>query len=245
MKRFNFLAVNTVALSLLTVFLSCGSGSDKKTTDATEDTTMSKTDTTNTMVTEPKPETFMIVQHKVANYSKWKPDYEAHDSVRRSNGLSSYAIGRGMDDPNSLIVYLKAEDLSKARAMANSPDLKTVMQKAGVIGAPTITYLDVVMNDTSSIDEKKRLLVTHRIKNWDDWKKVFDEHKSARIENGLIDRGLGYSDGDKQNVFIVFAVKDLKKAKEFLKSQDLKDKMAAGGVESPPTSFFYNIVETY
>lgn len=53
------------------------------------------------------------------------------------------------------------------------------------------------------------------------------------------------SDGDNHLASIVFAVTDMKKAKEFLNSKDLKDKMAKAGVEGPPTFFFYNIVQKY
>ena len=119
------------------------------------------------------------------------------------------------------------------------------MQKAGVIGKPSFTYLDVVMDDNSPIDQTARLMVTHKVKDWDAWKKVFDDHKQARMDAGLIDRGLGYSDGDNHMVSIVFAVTDMQKAKAFMNSKDLKDKMAKGGVEGPPTFFFYNIVQKY
>jgi hypothetical protein len=35
------------------------------------------------------------------------------------------------------------------------------------------------------------------------------------------------------------------KAKAFMQSKDLKDKMEKAGVEGKPASFFYNIVQMY
>jgi predicted house-cleaning NTP pyrophosphatase (Maf/HAM1 superfamily) len=46
-------------------------------------------------------------------------------------------------------------------------------------------------------------------------------------------------------VTVAFAVTDLAKAKAFLASKDLKDKMSAAGVEGPPAFFFYKVTESY
>jgi hypothetical protein len=39
-----------------------------------------------------------------------------------------------------VVIYLQAESLEPLRAFASSPDLKQVMQAAGVIGAPDVTF---------------------------------------------------------------------------------------------------------
>ena len=144
-----------------------------------------------------------------------------------------------------VMVFLKADNIIKAKEFASSKELGDVMKKAGVIGVPSISYLDVVMDDNSQIPQTGRLMVTHKVKNWDDWKIVFDSHKHARMDAGLIDRGLGYTSGDRQNVSIVFAITDMAKAKAFIASKDLKDKMSEAGVDGPPSFFFYNIVQKY
>jgi hypothetical protein len=243
MKPFQFLAT-PLAASMLLFLSSCNSGSEKKATETTTDSTAKTTPETVTPAPA-KPGNVMIVQHKVANYAKWKPAYEAHDSARLANGLKSYILGRGINDSNMVVIIMKMDDANKAKEFAGSADLKQVMQKAGVMGKPTIQFLDVVMNDTSALAETKRLMITHKVKDWDAWKKEFDDHKPARVAAGLIDRGLGYSVGDNHSVSIVLAVTDMDKAKAFINSKDLKDKMMKGGVEGPPTYFFYNIVQKY
>jgi hypothetical protein len=85
----------------------------------------------------------------------------------------------------------------------------------------------------------------HKVKDWDAWKKEFDDHKQVRADAGLIDRALGHAVDDPKHVGIVFAVTDMAKAKAFLQSADLKDKMEKAGVEGRPTSFFYNIEKMY
>jgi hypothetical protein len=241
MKQFNFLASAFFASTVLFFLPACNSGADKKTEEETPVTTTEKTPE----VTTPKLNQVLFIEHKIADYAKWKPVYDSHDSIRRAHGLSNYIIGRGMDDPNMVLIILKMDDATKAKELSASPDLKDRMQKAGVTGKPNFTYLQVVMNDDSQIEQTARVIMSHKVKDWDAWKKEFDSHKQARMDAGLIDRGVGYSVDDNHDVNIVFAITDMQKAKAFMSSKDLKDKMTAAGVEGPPKSFFYNIVEKF
>ena len=83
----------------------------------------------------------MIIRHKVANFGKWKPEYEDHRSTRQAAGLKDLHLWRNADDPNEVIVLFEASDVAKARDFARSSDLKEKMQAAGVQGAPDIVFL--------------------------------------------------------------------------------------------------------
>jgi len=119
------------------------------------------------------------------------------------------------------------------------------MKMAGVMEPVTFDYLESVMDDTTAIQQTIRVMVKHKVKDWDAWKKEFDDHKQARVDAGLVDRGIGHTAGDNHTVSLVFAVTDMAKAKAFIASKDLKDKMAKAGVDGPPTFFFYNVVQKY
>jgi hypothetical protein len=242
MKQVRFLATTFAAGTLIFLF-SCGSGDNKKTEETTTDTsTAEKVPET---IAPAKPSNVMVMQFKVADFAKWKPMYESRDSIRHSYGLSNYIVGRGLDDPNMAIVFLKMEDASKAKELTASQGMKDRMKEAGVTGKASFQYLEVVMDDNSPIEQTNRLMITHKVKDWDAWKKEFDDHKQARMDAGLIDRGLGHDVDDNHQVSIVFAVTDMAKAKAFIQSKDLKDKMEKGGVEGKPGFFFYNIVQMY
>ena len=243
MKHFKLLATLFVAAS--TLFLgSCNSGEDKKADDPMTDTTTAKTETT---VTAPSgPSSTMIIRHKVADYAKWKTGYESHDSFRLASGLHNYVIARGTEDSNMLLVAVKMDDVDKAKAFAASPDLKAKMKEVGVTGAPVVVdFLESVMNDTTAIQATTRVMIRSKVKDWDAWKKSFDGHKQARIDAGLTDRVIAYTVGDNHNVTLVFAVADMDKAKAFMNSQDLKDKMKEAGVDGPPDIFFYKVTQRY
>jgi len=246
MKQFKFLAAIPIIMAFC--FTSCNNGGDEKkadaTTTATPDTTAAKPVTP---AAPTKPGNMLVIIHKVANYAKWLPVFEADDSARTANGLTKYVLGRGMgNDSNTVMVALKMADVDKAKAFGNSPALKAAMKTGGVIGAPAVYFEEPVMMDTTTLAPTvPRVMVTHKVKDWEAWKKEFDSHKQTRIDAGLVDRVVGHSVDDTHSVRIVFAINDMAKAKAFMASKDLKDKMAAAGVEGPPTFWYYTVAKKY
>ncbi|MBK5270040.1 MAG: hypothetical protein JJE22_03405, partial [Bacteroidia bacterium] len=99
-----------------------------------------------------------IIQHPVADYDRWWPIFDADDAARKSYGITTIGVGRTIDNPNDVIMYLKIEDTTKANACMSRPDLKPLMDSAGVTGAPTIEYVNSIRNDTSKTDITDRIL---------------------------------------------------------------------------------------
>ena len=243
MRQVKFFATAFVATCI--VFISaCNSGEEKKADETATDSTAVKTDTP-AVVPAAGPVLVMTITHKVANYAKWKPAYESHDSIRMAHGLHNYVIARGIDDSNMVMVALKMEDADKAKALGNSQGIKDRMKQGGVTGPVAFDYLESVVNDTTAIQQTVRVMVKHKVKDWDAWKKSFDSHKQVRLDAGLTDRVVSYTIGDNHSVTVVFAVADVAKAKAFMGSKDLKDKMAEAGVDGPPTIFYYRIAAKY
>ena len=245
MKQVQLLAT-TFAASMLIVLSSCNSGDEKKTEETTT-TTNTAAETVPETKPPAKPSNIMLMHFKVADFANWQSKFESkeRDSIRRSYGLTNYVAGRGLDDSSRVIVFLKMEDATKAKELTASQGMKDRMKAAGITGTPSFNYMETVMDDNSTIAQTNRLLMIEKVKDWDTWKKEFDQNKQARIDGGLIDRALGHDVNDSHQVMIVFAITDMAKAKAFLQSQDLKDKMARAGVEGKPVPFYYNIVKMY
>jgi len=241
MKQFRFLAPVAMGVSMTALLFSCNNGEEKKADEPVADTTAAKAPEPAAPV---KPANIMIVIHKVANYAKWLPGYESHDSMRTAYGLHNSLIARGTKDSNMVMVVCRMDDAAKAKEFAALPSLKDAMKKGGVIGAPTISYVDMQMLDTTA-NGTSRVLITHKVKDWDAWKKVFDADKPNRMAAGLTDRALGYSVGDNHSVTIALVISDMKKAEDFFKSPELKKIMEEAGVEGPPNFFYYTIAKTY
>jgi quinol monooxygenase YgiN len=82
----------------------------------------------------------MFAKHKVADYSVWKKAYEGFASVQKKGGVTAQAVYRSVDDPNEVTVTHEFSDADQAKAFVESPDLRDAMQKAGVVGQPTIWF---------------------------------------------------------------------------------------------------------
>jgi hypothetical protein len=84
---------------------------------------------------------YLLVRHKVADFSQWKPAYDAHSPAREKAGLKEEHLLRNADDPNEVILLFEAEDLQKAKEFGASAGLREAMQNAGVVDKPDIYFL--------------------------------------------------------------------------------------------------------
>jgi heme-degrading monooxygenase HmoA len=77
-------------------------------------------------------------------------------------------------------------------------------------------------------------MIRQNVRDYDEWKKVFDEHGSERkmagSKGGHVFRALD----DPNNVFVLLEFEDLDKANEFMDSDGLKEAMKKAGVVGKP-----------
>ena len=245
MKRLKILS--TAGIAFVFLFSSCN-GDESKTGTATTHSTATKSDAktkTSESTVVYTPENVMVVWHKVADFTKWKTSYDAHDSMKVSNGIHNYVIGREVGDSNMVLVATKVDDITKAKAFAKDPSLKAAMQKGGVMGAPSIIINTMVYQDNAKNMSDFRSMTMFTVKDFDAWKTAFESHKQTRIDNGLTDRAYGYDADDKHKVTVVVAVNDSAKAFAFWKSDLLKKQRAESGVVGDVKRHVYRVVQKY
>lgn len=85
---------------------------------------------------------YMLVRHKVRDFSAWKRGYDDHLPKRVEAGLTEKHLLRGAQEPNEVVVLFEANDLDRARTFAESSDLRETMQKVGVVDRPDIYFLN-------------------------------------------------------------------------------------------------------
>jgi heme-degrading monooxygenase HmoA len=83
----------------------------------------------------------MLVQHAVKDFVIWKKEFDSQAALRASSGELSDQVFHNAGDPNQLIIVFKWNSVENAQKFAQSPELKAAMEKAGVAGTPTITFL--------------------------------------------------------------------------------------------------------
>lgn len=82
------------------------------------------------------------------------------------------------------------------------------------------------------------VLVKHRVADYDTWKKVFDQHQSAREQAGWFGHHINRGADDPNLVYIYGPATDADRLKRFIEGDDLRQAMANAGVEGPPVITF-------
>jgi hypothetical protein len=86
--------------------------------------------------------TKVIVQHEVADYDRWLPVFQEHETVRRQHGATGHSVTRDTANPNNIVIVNEFGSLEGARGFATDPSLPAVMAKAGVTGHPQVWIVD-------------------------------------------------------------------------------------------------------
>lgn len=243
MKSANYLLGITLSMVLVCLFSSCNDSTQTATEEPkqTEDTTAA---------TPPPPVAFtpfdvVEISHSVKDYAKWRPAFDDDSTARKASGMEFMVMGRNMANPKDLLVVLTAADVQKAKSFTVDPRLKDVMEKAGVNSKPDIQLWHVIRMKPDPT-ENNWVTITHKVKDFDAWLKVFDEEgTTTRGEQGLIDVALARGIDDPNLVHLVFDIKetDVTKAKAAISSDEKKQLMTKAGVQGAPKINYYTTVE--
>ena len=88
------------------------------------------------------------------------------------------------------------------------------------------------------------MIVRHKVRDYGQWRPIFDQHGEMQREAGLINPRVYHSaDSNKSEIVVVFDTEDTKKAKEFAASPALKEAMMAAGVLDAPTIYFLESID--
>lgn len=82
----------------------------------------------------------LSIHHKVKDYAVWRKAYDEHEKSRHSAGITNGRVFRSAEDPNDVLILQDVADVAKARTWLGGDDLKTAMNKAGVVGAPSFRF---------------------------------------------------------------------------------------------------------
>ena len=234
--------LSAITVMALFVCASCGNSSESTSTASATDTAKAAAkDSVAPAEVKPafKPFDVVEIRHTVKDFAKWKPAFDADSTNRNASGLGFIIIGKNQSNPNNLEIVLSVSDLQKAKDFAASPKLKDVMKKNGVISKPEINYFHII-RFTPDSTIKQWVEVTHKVKDFSAWLKVFDaEGTATRATYGLSDGVLAQVIGDSNTVNIVFAITDLAKAKARMNDPALKKLMTDAGVIGAPKVVFY------
>ncbi len=84
---------------------------------------------------------YLLCQHKVEDYTKWRGVFDSHAEAQRESGLHLLHLLRDTADPNLVVLLFRVDDVSKARAFTQTPSAHEAGESSGVIGVPEISFL--------------------------------------------------------------------------------------------------------
>ena len=82
------------------------------------------------------------------------------------------------------------------------------------------------------------LLVRHQVREFTEWKRVYDAHLGKRDEAGLTEKHLLRGADNPNEVILLFEARDIDLARGFAGSADLKEAMQRAGVVDQPDLYF-------
>lgn len=86
--------------------------------------------------------TWLVVRHKIRDYTAWKKVFDESEDLRKEHGIRAGGIGKNLDKPGEIYVYLQVDNVDRAKAFINSTELKDFMKRGGVVDKPDITFLE-------------------------------------------------------------------------------------------------------
>jgi hypothetical protein len=83
----------------------------------------------------------LLVRHTITDYRTWRAAFDAALDVRHRGGEQSCRIFRDTDKDGEITLLFEWESAELAHRYMSSPELKSKMKEAGVLGSPDIQYL--------------------------------------------------------------------------------------------------------
>lgn len=78
------------------------------------------------------------------------------------------------------------------------------------------------------------LFIHHEVKDFDEWRRAFDDHEPVRIEYGARSHRLFRDPDDDLHITVVLEVEDPHRALELLRSDAMTDAFKKAGVKGEP-----------
>jgi hypothetical protein len=85
--------------------------------------------------------TYMLVRHKVTDFSAWKRVFDSHSSAQHDAGLRVEQVLRNIDEPNEVFLLFAVANVESARGFVSSPEVPEAQRQSGVVDNPDIYFL--------------------------------------------------------------------------------------------------------
>lgn len=84
----------------------------------------------------------MFVQHRVADFDKWKVVFDEVEPFRRKMGSTGSQVFRSYSNPNEVLVITEWDSKEQGLQFGDSAELKEGMVRGGVLTTPDISFAE-------------------------------------------------------------------------------------------------------
>ena len=82
----------------------------------------------------------LTVHFKVKDFNAWRTSYNGHEKIARLPASQTEKYSAAPTTPMTWCILPDVADVSKARTWYGSSEMKSLMEKSGVIGSPSIRF---------------------------------------------------------------------------------------------------------
>lgn len=76
---------------------------------------------------------YMLCRNRVRNFDNWKRVFDTHADAHRKAGLKLVHLWQDEDIPSQVFFLFEIEDIARARAFVDSPDVQKSAHESGLI----------------------------------------------------------------------------------------------------------------
>ena len=75
----------------------------------------------------------IVRRSRVEDYARWKTVYQAGEAARQAAGWRDQQVFRNPDDPNDIVILTEVDDVERARAYAESEEVRRRQRASGLL----------------------------------------------------------------------------------------------------------------
>ena len=185
----------------------------------------------------------LLAAHHVADYDTWKKAFDAHAQARVDAGCLGHEVYRDADDPGLIHVWLPGTSAERLQEFAASPDLRESMERAGVQGPPSITFVRPRLVDVDPAAGSAGMIASHAVQDYESWRAAYDALDEHRRGVGITGHAVYQVVGEPDRVVVYHQAESLETLREFVASATLAEAMQKAGVVGPPDIRFVQAVD--
>lgn len=183
-------------------------------------------------VPEVNPITVSRITFTVPNFESWFDLYMEEQPFRQKADLETMGIFVDSKVDNSYHIFLRA---TSASSLKDYFDSKSYYNSFSIPSNEIVAreIIDVTQLAEKTFDQDYRLLISHKIKDYPEWKSIFNSDAANRDSHGLETVGIGRSIDDPSQIYVMFAFDDEEKVKRYIDGDEFRTNLQEAGVVGP------------